>query len=48
MLWFAESATYKYTVDVEGVKGPPGVQWVGGVAWTDVWHVVKMHLGDIG
>ena len=27
-----ESATAEYLVDIEGVKGTPGVQWGGGVA----------------
>ena len=44
----AEVATSEYALELEGVKVMPGVQWGGGVAWTDVRNVVHMHLGNIG
>ena len=48
VLWVAESATAEYSVELEGVEGSHGVRWGGGVAWTDVRHIMQVHLGDVG
>ena len=40
VLRVAEPAKYEYSMELEGVEGLPGVQWGGGVAWTDVRHIV--------
>ena len=47
MLRFAEAVASENAVELEGVKGTPGVRWGGGAAWTDVGHVVQMHLGNV-
>ena len=48
VLWIAESATPKDLVDLEGVKGSPGVRWGVGVPCTELWHVVQVHIGNVG
>ena len=48
MLWVAEASASEYVVEIEGFKGMPGVRWGGGIVWTDIRHVVHMHLGNIG
>ena len=48
MLRVAVASASEYVVELEGVKDTPGVRWVGGVAGTDVRHVVNIHLSDIG
>ena len=44
----AELATAEYSVDLEVFKGFPVVLWEGSVACTDVWHIVQVHLSNVG
>ena len=47
VLRFAEAVASENAVELEGVKGTPGVRWGGGAAWTDDGHAVQMHLGNV-
>ena len=47
MLGFPETVTAKDAAYLDGVKGPPGVLWVGGVVWYYVCNIFQVHLDDV-
>ena len=48
ILGFAEPATAKYSVEIEGVKISPVVRWGYGIACTGVQHIVQLHIDNAG
>ena len=44
----SKTATSKDAADIEGVKGSPGVQRGGGIAWAYFRHILQVYLGNVG